>query len=62
MKKVLFVLAAVMALAACEDEKKEPVATDVVDAVDAQPTSDVVQAVDTAVDVSASVDVTSVEQ
>jgi len=62
MKKVLFVLATVMALSACEDEKKEAVATDAVDAVDTQSPTDAAPAVDAALEVSAAVDATSVEQ
>ncbi len=51
MKKVLFVLTAIMALTACEEDKK-----------DTAPATDAVQSVDTAADVTVAADVTSVEQ
>jgi len=62
MKKVLFVLAAIVAFSACEDEKKDTVATDVVDVTDAQTATDTAQTVDPAADVSVAVDATKVEQ
>lgn len=62
MKKVLFVLTAIMALTACEEDKKDTAATDVVTTADTQPATDAVQSVDTAADVTVAADVTSVEQ